>query len=516
MHRRFRMLVSVVCVLALILLAACSGGSKGGDNAASPSGSASPSTSSASPSESATPEPPTKLTLYISDFGQPIPKGDDPNIAYLEKMTNTELNIVYLPHGQYNEQLNMKFASGNFPDFYQHWEEPNVDLIEAGIVQPLNDLIPNYPNLSQIPQFSYDAVTVDGQILAIPEAPQVQSNRTLYIRKDWLDALGLDVPKTDKEFMEMLRAFKTYDANKNGKADEIPYSMREKMSWWDSISGMWGLGGHMARGVISYNGETIYQGMHPDFLKPLGMLKTMYEEKLLDSEFLSNSRAVWEQKIGSGLVGAWTHAPELLQGWQETLNTNIPEQNPKIIPVATPRAEGYDGPLGAPMLLKNKTFIVFKDSPNIDAVMRVLDFLVSPEGQIFTELGVEGVTYKQGANGIEYDNQADAQNTWRTQALKLHGFNKEATTARLTDPSLAETVNLAYELMNKEGTPSYTLKEPADLYNWDTMYLEMTAKVILGDAPLSAYEDFVKTWRSQGGDEVIQFLTKEFNERYGN
>lgn len=514
--------VAALSILALVFVAACSNGNNSGDHQGNTGesngnvGNAGNGEANEAPAPEEEPEEPTKLTLYISDFGQKIPEDDDPGIRYVEEQTNTDLDIIYLPHGQYEEQLAMKFAAGEFPDFYQHWEEPNIDLIEAGLPLALNDLIGNYPNLSNIPDFSYDAVTVDGQILAIPEPPQVQTNRLLYVRKDWLDAVGLDAPKTDEEFLEMLRAFKTYDANGNGKADEIPYSARENMSWWDSISGMWGLGGHLARSGTPYEGEYIFHGMHPDFLKALDLMRTMYAEGLLDSEFLSNSRAVWEQKIGSGFVGAWTHAPELLQGWQETLTTNLPDQNPEIIPVATPRAVGYEGPLGAPIIQKNKTFIIFKDSPNADAVLRVLDFLHSEEGQIFTELGVEGVTYTKSGDTYEYDAAADTDTyNWRYAALKLHGFNETATTAKLTNPDLAEVVNEAFQLMNSEGTPSYTLKEAPDLHNWDTMYLEAAAKVILGQAELSAFEEFVSTWRAQGGDEVIQFLTEDYKSKYG-
>ena len=43
-----------------------------------------------------------------------------------------------------------------------------------------------------------------------------------WINKDWLEAVGMDVPKTTEEFREMLTAFKNNDPNGNGKTDEIP------------------------------------------------------------------------------------------------------------------------------------------------------------------------------------------------------------------------------------------------------------------------------------------------------
>ena len=41
----------------------------------------------------------------------------------------------------------------------------------------------------------------------------------LWIRKDWLDKLGLDVPKTLDDVVEVARAFKNDDPDGNGVDD---------------------------------------------------------------------------------------------------------------------------------------------------------------------------------------------------------------------------------------------------------------------------------------------------------
>ncbi|MBQ3134742.1 MAG: extracellular solute-binding protein [Oscillospiraceae bacterium] len=65
----------------------------------------------------------------------------------------------------------------------------------------------------------------DGKIYAFPTQAYSDTNNTntnTYINKVWLDNLGLEVPTNWDELVEVLRAFKTQDPNRNGRNDEIP------------------------------------------------------------------------------------------------------------------------------------------------------------------------------------------------------------------------------------------------------------------------------------------------------
>lgn len=65
----------------------------------------------------------------------------------------------------------------------------------------------------------------DGKIYGYPSVSTSDTDlpwNTVYINTVWLDKLGLEMPTTYEEFVEVLRAFKTQDPNGNGIADEIP------------------------------------------------------------------------------------------------------------------------------------------------------------------------------------------------------------------------------------------------------------------------------------------------------
>lgn len=500
-------------LLAISAAVAISGCGKSGDDETkstpgnSPSASASAATSAA-PSKAA----PAPIRMFVSDQALPQLAAGDPNIAYLEEKTNTKLDMVYLPHAQYDDQLKLKFASGDFPDAYQSWTGPDPDLIKAGKILPLNDLIDQYgPNLKEkIPQAAWDAVSLNGQILAIPQ-PSDQSNSVMYIRKDWLDKLGLAVPTTSDELLDVLRAFRDKDPNGNGKADEIPLSMREKMTWGDNFFGMWGV--NNAWTETYYNNEVILDNIHPNMKTALAYVHQLVEEKLIDSEFLTNSKSVWEQKIKSGLVGVWSHVQSLAWQWQSDLTATVPNENPSVIAIPTPRGAGYDGPLGTRWSPVGKTYIVTKDAKNPQAIIQYFDWLMSDEGQLLTDLGREGDTYKQEGGKLVVDaEKVKGLNTF-TAIFKIHGTNEAVEEAKLNNPDAYAKLKLAREVGSKEGFVNEAVGMPSTSdYNINTMFLEAASKIVLGKAPIDSFDQFVKDWRAQGGDKMIQERTAWYNE----
>jgi multiple sugar transport system substrate-binding protein len=88
------------------------------------------------------------------------------------------------------------------------------------------------------------AKDLNGKYQAIPFSAQAN---LLFVRKDWLDKLGLQPPKTWDDVVKVAQAFTTRDPDSNGKADTyglaVPGSTtRGYISWyWSSL--LWQSGG---------------------------------------------------------------------------------------------------------------------------------------------------------------------------------------------------------------------------------------------------------------------------------
>lgn len=467
---------------------------------------------------------PVELKVYVSDINKPISPGESmsiPTIKYMAEKTNTVLDVTFLPHGQYNEQLRLKFASGEFPDFYMSGGIGNDETVLNGLALPLNDLIDEYgPNLKKlVPQSAWDAVTLNGQILAIPQftGGGTDSNGLIYIRKDYLDKIGGKVPQTSDEFLEMLRLFRDMDPDGNGMQDTIPFSAREKISWMDNIFGMWGV--NPASNIL-YNNQLIPGFAHPNMKLGLAFVRQMYEEKLIDSEFMMNTGTIWKQKITSGQVASYNHTVNQVMEFQVPTQEANPAADVNIIAIPTPRGTGYDGPVGKtkyPLVLSR---IVLNTTKHPEAIIELFDWLSTEEGQIYTDLGLEGDTYERDGDRYVYDSKKDEnlflmRNVFAVQPLY---FNEQTIEARYDAESI-DRINFSYDIAREEGlanptvampTPK-TLLENSELGWSGSLVLEGVTKIILGEAPLESYDQIIDSWRKQGGDRLIGEMTEWYN-----
>ena len=69
-------------------------------------------------------------------------------------------------------------------------------------------------------------LTSDGKLYGFPfyyADPTDPQATGLWLNIDWMDKLGLNMPKTTDDFYDLLVAFRDGDPNGNGRADEIPY-----------------------------------------------------------------------------------------------------------------------------------------------------------------------------------------------------------------------------------------------------------------------------------------------------
>lgn len=506
-------------VSALAVMTACSGGA-GTEGGKAPDASADGKTGEQGK--------PATIKYFVTDsnFVQPdTPLSEQSYVKYVEQKTNTKLNIEVISHGKYEETLRLKFASGDMPDLFLGLS-PNYAGAQDRVL-PLNELLDKYgPNLKKaVPKEAWDAVTVKGKIVAIPNVLLTSNNSAFYVRQDWMEKVGMSTPKTSEELLQLLRAFRDKDPNGNGKKDEIPFSMREKFTWWDPIKGMWGL----ASDYVEHDGQIIPSIIHPNMKKALAYLKTMYDEKLVDQEFLSNTGPVQEKKLLSDLVGSFHHQTLSAGNWNNKITNSLKDKKPVLTMIPTPRGSGYDGPVGGLISPSSRYWFVMKTAAHPEAIIRMFDWLATEEGAEFAQFGLEGETFTREGDKIIYDSE-------KAKALKGEmrgglfkgvgaGLNPEARTKRDAEQErLFKLSQAAIEVSQKEGVVNVMnglpdpdmLKRFPDLKpDTGTLFQEAAAKIIMGKEPIDYFDTFVKEYRKQGGDELIKELTNNYKARQG-
>lgn len=314
----------------------------------------------------------------------------------LQNNLNVDIDFTYVPATGFDEKLNTTLASGVIPDiiFFAWKSVVPTKWIEQGAVlrldDPENNLLEDYaPNYSTFMTDDMLPYMTDyqGGIYSVKGFVGFPYNTSLMIRYDWLDKLGLEVPKTMDEFVEVMRAFKTQDPNGNGLADEIPYLANAGIQpFFDAF----GITNDLAGSHVLIDGELVCKYDHPNFKACVDMLRLMYEEKLIDAEYITRDRNSYQELVVTDKVGITYDSGSVTTDWTNSLRANGVE-NALLAQIDPIEGIGGQNIMGrAPI---NGCAAIASTAADPEACMMVLDYLYSEEGTILTNFGVEGVTF---------------------------------------------------------------------------------------------------------------------------
>lgn len=466
------------------------------------------------------------LEMWYINEGFLEVKKDGPLYNFYKDLTGVGLISPYVEWNggtTYQEQLNLKIASGEMPDIFYPVNGMEVDLVKNGALLDLTDLLPEKaPHLWEtIPKEVWDVIrsydpSGKGRIYMIPSIVDYPVSGGI-IRQDWLDKLGLSMPKTQEEFVNVMRAFKTQDPNGNGQADEIPTGGRQEARWMDRLFSMYGIA--MWEGNPQwdiYDGKLTYSAVTKNMKDALRFISGLYKEGLLDQETLLNDKAGWEGKIASNRVGVYYH-------WAQTTNQkaesiyNATGVKPNLVVMPPISAPGYEGfytekkSKGIQWVIKNTD-----DQEKIDACMKVLDAYGNKDlwGKFF--LGVEGMHSKMVDGKLKRlpDDKKTMENLLLQPGTDISTV--ESVTQLLDNIRTDETswsVDMSINNLEKmpeygkmiagDGIPSSIYEAYPDIMN-RTLYVEYASKIITGEYPIDKFDEFVEKWYASGGEAVTE------------
>ena len=145
-------------------------------------------------------------------------------IQKMEELTNVHVNWQVVDAASAQEQFGLMLASGEYPDiirdcgtYYPGGTEKGV---QDGVLADLTDVaekyMPNYTALRKSnPQLEKDTLTDEGKMVGTRTITSyfgdVKGERVwagMALRGDWLNDLGLEVPRTIDQWETVLTAFK--------------------------------------------------------------------------------------------------------------------------------------------------------------------------------------------------------------------------------------------------------------------------------------------------------------------
>jgi len=467
------------------------------------------------------------LDVWIGNVGfKGVEKGSPVYNFYAELLGVGFINPYVEWNGgtDYLNALNTKIAAGEMPNVFFPFNGNEADLARNGAIADLTDLLPEHaPKLWKlIPEEVWNIVkandpTGQGRIYWVPGINSYEKTTGL-IRKDWLETLGLEMPKTQEEYVNVLKAFKEQDPNGNSQADEIPTGGRENARWMDHLFNQYGIA--MVEGFPDwdvYAGELTFSAVTPNMKDALAFISTLYKEKLMDQETFLNNKAAWDGKIDNNTVGNYFHwgqgAFEHLEKLELAAGVKA---DIAVLPVL--EAPGYEGKgfittkqVGRPEWVVSAQ----QDEQHLLASLKLLNEIADESKWLDIYMGVEGMHHKV-VDGKKVRLPED-KSTQQNSLSPFYQFGSMEFQENLLMDSAAEenkwrydqSINNMKELQQYvkviagDGLPSSSYDSYPDLRN-NTLWYEYATKIIIGTYPIDKFDEFIDKWNKSGGAEVTQ------------
>lgn len=442
------------------------------------------------------------------------------SVQRIHSRLGIDLEVKIVPEQSF-DKINVAMATGDLPDVVTiNYPSYSVNQwISEGLLVPLNDYLPSMPAVKQrLDELAWTAV--DGKFYGYPFIETERSNSALAYRADWLERLGLTPPSTLDEFYEVLKAFKTQDPDQNGQHDTYGFTTSKPgTTSFDFIFYAYGM--PYGDWALDENNQVIPRFEHPSFQEGMAFIKKLWDEQLIEPEFMLNDIQMKEQKFYQSKVGMMDAALfRHVNRIESSLQKVVPEG--KLGYMGPPA--GADGNAGMKAMPKSGLFTaVTTNAKNPEKAALFIEFMLSEEGRELLELGMEGIHFTREGDKIIYNEEERAKdgfapNGW-AHPLAWGSVMWPLTNNYLpqTEPA-AERARESVEIASKYIVPNLVnvtaaaeteyggvVQEIYDQYFMDMMMGKIDIET--GVAELS------KKWREQGGDKILEEVNQLYQQQ---
>ena len=205
-----------------------------------------------------------------------------------------------------------------------------------------------------------------------------------------MDELGLDYPKTEEKFYNVLKAFK------EKKGAKYPLSSDSSAHFMSSI--LYGIitspFGLVKGDFYQLDGQVHYGYAEKEYKDVLAWLNKLYEEELIDPNFAALDSETFNANVLNGVTGAGIVScttPELLTSAGKETDPNF---NFVGMPPLAAEDEDVAKSTQFSPLLNGRFAVITQDCENVEAAVKLLDYAYSEEGNMLFNYGTEGISYE--------------------------------------------------------------------------------------------------------------------------
>lgn len=463
---------------------------------------------------------------------------------------NVEVEFVSIGRWTEVDDMNTALAAGDAPDVCVTYSYPtiqsyagmggiiNLNDIGGKKLEEYKDILPNLWNLLGDFNIYYDQDPESGDLWAIEATLADNARINCFIRKDWLDKLGLALPTTEEEFHNCLVAFRDNAETLLGAdADKmVPYSTSYDVAWRNDLLCVSYVPDEVKDEDLYINGFDDRHVLYPGYKEGVRVLNKWYNEGLVWKDFAeyASDSTHEDDMMKAGFVGAFMHNWDYpYRGGEDSiqanLQRNVGEDAAYIAVDCFVNNAGVHRKFLAPPIDRKVFFPATNDEPL--ASLLYVDFISDPETIAFLQLGKEGETYNAIEGGYEkiattgdylQNSLNNIDYTITVNGLYL-GDATAVTTAmgyEKVDPELIKVANAAAKADGRvvatfncgaiEAEQEYGTRLPEFR---DSM---LNKAVTASEADFDAvYDQGMQDYLDNGGQEIINERTEKIAQYYG-
>lgn len=487
-----------------------------------------------------------------------LPDGETyENNAYT-RLLNERLNVqnqdvFEAMDEQYTDSVTMVIAQNDLPDvmIVEDLDELQY-LVDNDMIADLTD---SYNNcMSDTIKNIYgsygrdilDVVTFGGKIMAIPETNISDGPNLIWLRKDWMDALGLSAPRTLSDVEEIIRQFKEKDPGHNGAGNTVGLVCDTSLCGGCGYSSEYTLdiifaayGAFPKQWIYDGDGNVVYGSVQPEAKEALAHIHELYKEGILDQDFLMRTSSNLIELIVDGQCGSffgpwWAPNNPLMQAveqnkdaeWQPYLIateksglTSYHTQNPsgKYIVVR----KGYEYPeIACKIVSVLFDYLRYNDRDN----QEIVDYYkenVDPTARPFA-INVDynnalQICYGELKHVFAGDKSADDLNVLEYSYYEAcESYLKDAENASAEDWAAYTSRITACKILNDGRTNKVeslyfgeTETMVTDWWSLENLESDTYLKIVTGESSLDEFDRFVENWYQNGGETITKEVRAE-------
>ncbi|MEK3719866.1 extracellular solute-binding protein [Paenibacillus sp. FSL H8-0034] len=474
-----------------------------------------------------TPQAPTdlKVQFMVPSYAD-VPNMNDEYWSKFQKESKSQLEVEWIPSGDYDTKFDLVLASGNIPEVLVAGNITRPTLQNAVKQGAFWDLAPFLGDFSKYPNLknnSYKEVwnymKSEGGIYGVPRnRPQIDIS--LKMRKDWLDKFKLPVPTTLDEYTAALKTIVNGDPDGNGKKDTIGLIGQGFLLADGDGSFLSAFGG--LDPVYDKEGGLINKNLTSNYTDMVAYFRQLYTDGILAKDFSAIKQTQAEEMYTTGRAASYAR-----NVWRDfTFEQGIKKVQPEGEVISLPPMKGPGGVSVQLSVPFSGAFYISKKVPE-EKVKQILDFFertTTMEQTDYNYYGIEGVHYTMVEGQQQLTDLGKKQVTANgTGAIFPLAYNNKM---KVINPAAPKVYNDA----KSASVESYSKVGKIDFFSiinsntwisiwpkYNSEWQSMVVKAIVGQISMDEYKAYVDKLNSSAEfKKAYQEFAKEYKEKIGS